>query len=181
MRLRIDEAEVVERAKRISLLLLDCDGVMTDGSIFVPGAEGEEIKRFNVLDGHGIVLWRRVGHRVGVLSGRGSLALERRVAELKIEFLVQRSFDKLASFETFLAESGAAPDEIAFVGDDVVDIPVLRRAGLAFATPNGVEEAIEASHAVTERPGGGGAVREVIDYLLKAQGRWAELMARYLA
>ncbi len=175
---RISPEEAAERASRVTLLLLDCDGVMTDGTIFVDG-NGEEIKRFNVVDGHGIVLWRRVGHRVGVLTGRGSRALERRVEELKIEFLIQRSHNKSESFETFLAETGAAPEEIAYMGDDVVDIPVFARAGLAIATPNAVDEAIAASHAVTGRSGGRGAVREAIDFMLKAQGRWDSLMERY--
>jgi 3-deoxy-D-manno-octulosonate 8-phosphate phosphatase (KDO 8-P phosphatase) len=180
LRFRIPPEEAAERARRVTLLLLDCDGVMTDGTILLTG-EGEEIKRFNILDGHGIVLWRRAGHRVGVLTGRGSRALERRVEELKIEFLIQRSLNKLESFEAFLAEAGVEPGEIAYVGDDVVDVPILRRAGLAFAPPNAVEEAAEAAHAVTERAGGHGAVREIVDFLLKAQGRWEELMARYRA
>jgi 3-deoxy-D-manno-octulosonate 8-phosphate phosphatase (KDO 8-P phosphatase) len=180
LRYRIAPEEAAERARRVTLLLLDCDGVMTDGTILVTG-DGDEIKRFNVLDGHGIVLWRRVGHRVGVLTGRGSRALERRVKELKIEYLIQRSLNKLESFEAFVAEAGFAREEIAYVGDDVVDIPLLRRAGLAVVPPNAVEEAVEAAHAVTERAGGHGAVREVVDFLLQAQGRWDELMARYRA
>jgi 3-deoxy-D-manno-octulosonate 8-phosphate phosphatase (KDO 8-P phosphatase) len=178
MRLRIKPDEVAARARGVTLLLLDCDGVMTDGTILMSG-DGDEIKRFHVLDGHGIVLWRRAGRRVGVLTGRGSRALERRVEELNIEFLVQRSFDKLASFNALLAETGIPADEIAYVGDDVVDIPIMLRVGLAFAVPNSVDEAIEAAHAVTAREGGSGAVREVIDFLLKAQGEWDELMTRY--
>src|SRR5215510_13193860 len=153
---------------------------MTDGTILLT-AEGVEIKRFNIHDGHGIVLWRRAGHRVGVLTGRGSRALERRVEELKIDYLIQRSLNKLESFEAFVAEAGVAHEEIAYVGDDVVDIPILRRAGLAVAPPNAVEEAVDAAHAVTGRAGGHGAVRDVVDFLLKAQGRWDELMARYRA
>jgi 3-deoxy-D-manno-octulosonate 8-phosphate phosphatase (KDO 8-P phosphatase) len=176
--LRIAPDEAAERARRVTLLLLDCDGVLTDGTILLT-AEGEEIKRFNILDGHGIVLWHRVGHRAGVLTGRGSRALERRVEELKIEYLIQKSLDKLESFEAFVAEAGVAHDEIAYVGDDVVDVPLLRRAGFAATPPNAVGEALEAAHAVTERAGGHGAVREVVEFLLKAQGRWDELMGRY--
>jgi 3-deoxy-D-manno-octulosonate 8-phosphate phosphatase (KDO 8-P phosphatase) len=162
----------------VRLLLLDCDGVMTDGTILVTG-EGDEIKRFNILDGHGIVLWRRAGRRAGVLTGRGSRALERRVEELGIEFLIQRSLNKLESFEAFLAETGVATEEIAYMGDDVVDIPVLRRSGFAAVPPNAVDEAVAVAHAVTNREGGRGAVREVVDFLLEAQGLWDGLMARY--
>ncbi len=178
LNLRIDHNDSIERAKRVSFLLLDCDGVMTDGTIYVD-KNGDEMKRFNILDGHGLVLWHRSGGRSGVLTGRGSAALERRVEELKIEYLVQRSLNKLESFQAFLAESGCEPAEIAYVGDDVVDVPVLRRVGLAVAPPNAVPEAIDAAHAVTGRAGGSGAVRDVVDYLLKVQGKWPDLMARY--
>jgi 3-deoxy-D-manno-octulosonate 8-phosphate phosphatase (KDO 8-P phosphatase) len=177
--LRIPPDEALERARRVHLLLLDCDGVMTDGGIYVT-PDGDEIKRFDVQDGHGIVLWRRAGRTVGVLTGRGSRALEQRVAQLKIEHLVQRSLDKLASFEELLAGAGVAPDAVAYMGDDVVDVPLMRRVAFAVAPPNAVPEALEASHAVTEREGGRGAVRETIDHLLRAQGLWDGLMARYM-
>jgi 3-deoxy-D-manno-octulosonate 8-phosphate phosphatase (KDO 8-P phosphatase) len=180
MRFRIDESEAAERAAAITVLLLDCDGVLTDGSILVTG-DGDEIKQFDVHDGHGIVLWRRAGGRVGILSGRGSRALERRAAELQVEWLIQRSLDKLASFEAFLTKSGVDPREIAYVGDDVVDVPIMRRCALAMAPPGAVAEAIEAAGLVTDRPGGRGAVREAVEYLLKARGQWDELMKRYHA
>lgn len=177
---RIDTEEAQARARVVTHLWLDCDGVLTDGTAYF-GADGSETKRFNIHDGHGIVLWRRAGHKVAVISGRGSPALERRVEELRIDHLVQRSWNKLESFEALLAETGAAPEHVAFVGDDVVDIPVMRRVGLAVAPANAVAETLSAAHVVTGRSGGQGAVREVIEFLLKAQGRWDELMARYLA
>jgi 3-deoxy-D-manno-octulosonate 8-phosphate phosphatase (KDO 8-P phosphatase) len=180
LRLRIPTEEALDRARRVTCLLLDCDGVLTDGGIFVT-PDGDEIKRFDVQDGHGIVLWRRVGHTVGILTGRGSRALEQRVEQLKIEFLVQRSLDKLSSFEELVERARVSPEAIAYMGDDVVDVPLMRRVALAVAPPNAVPEALEAAHAVTERAGGHGAVREAIDFLLRAQGRWDELMARYLA
>lgn len=175
----LEPEEIAERARRITLLLLDCDGVLTDGTAYIL-PDGDEVKRFDIQDGHGIVLWRRAGHRVGIISGRGSRALERRVEELKVDYLVQKTFDKLASYKALLDETGATPDTIAYMGDDVVDIPLMLRAGLAIAPPTAVREVLEVSHAVTERPAGRGAVREVTDFLLKEQGRWDALMARYL-
>jgi 3-deoxy-D-manno-octulosonate 8-phosphate phosphatase (KDO 8-P phosphatase) len=180
MRYQIAEDEIRERARLVELLLLDCDGVLTDGTAYLL-PDGEEIKRFDVQDGHGIVLWRRAGFEVGILSGRGGRALERRVEELKIEYLVQRSLDKLASFTDFLAETGYAPEAICYAGDDVVDIPLLRRAGLAVAPPSAVPETLAVAHMITTREAGRGAVREIVDFLLKANGRWDELMKRYLA
>lgn len=180
MRFTLKPEEVVERAKQIGYLLLDCDGVMTDGTAFIT-PDGDEIKRFDIQDGHGIVLWRRAGFQVGVLSGRGSRALERRVAELGIDHLVQKSWNKLESFNTLLEEIAVPLDRIAYMGDDVVDIPVMRRVGLAIAPPGAVEEVLAVAHAVTERRAGRGAVREAIDFMLKTQGRWEELMARYMA
>lgn len=177
---RIDPADAARRARAITHLWLDCDGVLTDGTAYF-GADGGETKRFNIHDGHGIVLWRRAGHGVAIISGRGSPALERRAEELAVDHLVQRTWNKLESFERLVAETGADPAEIAFVGDDVVDIPVMRRAGLAIAPANAVAETIAAAHVVTARAGGMGAVREAIEFLLKSQGRWDELMARYLA
>lgn len=174
----IKPGELRFRAERITHLFLDCDGVLTDGSVFV-GPDGQEIKRFNIHDGHGIVLWRRVGHKVGIITGRGGPALERRVEELKIEYLIQKTWNKLDSFKQLLDETGILPEEIAYMGDDVVDIPILLRVGLAVAPANAVPEVIEAAHVVTGRTGGHGAVRELTDLLLKEQGRWDELMARY--
>lgn len=167
-----------ERARRVTFLLLDCDGVLTDGGVYL-ASSGDEIKRFDIQDGHGIVLWRRVGHKVGIITGRGSRALERRVEELKIEYLAQKSLNKLETFESLLAETGVAPEHMAYMGDDVVDMPLMRRVGLALAPPNAVPEVLETAHAVTERPGGHGAVREAIDFLLRAQGKWEGLMERY--
>lgn len=176
---KLKPEEVLDRAKRVRYLLLDCDGVMTDGTALIM-PDGDEIKRFDIQDGHGIVLWRRSGHKVGVLSGRGSRALEHRVEQLGIEHLVQRSFNKLESFKELVGEHGLLPEEMAYMGDDVVDIPIMRRVTLAIAPPTAVDEVLAVSHAVTERAAGRGAVREAIDFMLKTQGRWEELMARYL-
>jgi 3-deoxy-D-manno-octulosonate 8-phosphate phosphatase (KDO 8-P phosphatase) len=151
---------------------------MTDGGIFI-GPDGGDLKRFNVQDGHGIVLWRRSGHRVGVISGRGSRSLEHRIEQLGIEYLIQKSLSKLDSFRDLLDETGILADEICFMGDDVVDIPLMLRVGLAAAPSNAVSDVVDAAHLVTARSGGNGAVRELIDLLLKSQGRWEGLMERY--
>jgi 3-deoxy-D-manno-octulosonate 8-phosphate phosphatase (KDO 8-P phosphatase) len=180
MHYRVPLEDVALRATRITHLFLDCDGVLTDGSIFLL-PDGDEVKRFNTVDGHGIVLWRRVGHTVGIISGRGSSALEHRVRQLGIEYLVQRTMNKLESFTALVEEQSISPEEIAYMGDDVVDIPLMTRVGLAAAPADAVPEAIEAAHVVTGRRGGHGAVREFIDMLLKQQGQWDELMKRYLS
>jgi 3-deoxy-D-manno-octulosonate 8-phosphate phosphatase (KDO 8-P phosphatase) len=179
MHYRVPREDVALRASRITHLFLDCDGVLTDGSIFLM-PDGDEIKRFNTVDGHGIVLWRRAGHTVGIISGRGSSSLEHRARQLGVEYLVQRTMNKLDSFKTLLEESAILPEEIAYMGDDVVDIPLMLRVGVAAAPSDAVPEAIEAAHVVTARRGGHGAVRELVDMLLKEQGHWETLMKRYL-
>jgi len=177
---RIDPESAEVRARRVTLLVLDCDGVMTDGGVFLL-PDGAEVKRFDIQDGQGIVLWRRAGHRVAIVTGRGGGALERRVEELKIDFLVQKSADKLAAFRELIERLGVEPEEVAYAGDDLPDLPLMRRAGLAFAPPNAVEEVLLAAHVVTTRPGGYGAVREMINFMLKAQGRWDAVVGRYLS
>jgi 3-deoxy-D-manno-octulosonate 8-phosphate phosphatase (KDO 8-P phosphatase) len=179
MHYRVPLEDVALRATRITHLFLDCDGVLTDGSIFLL-PDGDEVKRFNTVDGHGIVLWRRVGHTVGIISGRGSSALEHRVRQLGIEYLVQRTMNKLESFTALVEEQSISPEEIAYMGDDVVDIPLMVRVGLALAPIDAVGEVVDAAHVVTARRGGHGAVREVVDMLLKEQGHWETLMQRYM-
>jgi len=172
--------EVARRAAGLKLLLLDCDGVLTDGRItLVEG--GDELKSFHTRDGHGLVLLHRAGLQSGIISGRTSSAVERRARDLGIRYVRQGELNKVAAFEEVLAEAGVTPDEVAFVGDDVVDVPLMRRSGLAVAVADATEETRAAAHYVTRLPGGFGAVREVCELILKAQGRWEELMRRYLA
>ena len=157
-----------ERCKKITLLLLDVDGVLTDGSLYY-GPNGEEIKRFYVRDGYGLKLWHEAGCRSGIISGRNSDIVRFRAAELNISFVYQGNNDKIAAFDELIAEAGVPPDEIAFVGDDTLDIPLFERIGLAVAVADAHEDAIKAAHYVTNTPGGRGAVREVIDMLLEAR------------
>ena len=172
------EEDVIERAKKVRLLLLDCDGVLTDGRIQMT-AGGDETKAFDVRDGHGIVMLQRAGIKVGIISGRRSSVVQARVQELGIAHLHEMAWTKTEPFRQILAEEGLAETAVCFVGDDVVDIPLLRRAGLAVAVADAVEEVRRYAHYTTRRKGGRGAVREVIELILKSQDKWNELMKRY--
>ena len=175
------EWESVEgRAARVRLLLLDCDGVLTDGRI-TPVEGGEELKSFHTRDGHGLVMLHRAGLRSGIISGRKSRLVELRAADLGVSFVRQGALDKVEAFESLLSEANVEASHAAYVGDDVVDIPLMRRCALAVAVADATEDTRAAAHYVTRLPGGFGAVREVCELILKAQGRWDELLRRYLA
>lgn len=172
-----------ERCARIRILGLDVDGVLTDNAIFigVVGGERVEFKRFDIQDGLGHKLLRDAGVDVAWISGRHSEATSSRGAELGVDTVLQVAADgKVAAIEAFLDSRGLSWDEFAFVGDDLADLPVLRRAGLAIAVANARDIVKEASHHVTTRSGGHGAVREVIDGLLLATGRFELGAARFL-
>jgi len=175
----LEFSEVERRAGGVRLLLLDCDGVLTDGRITLVEGGGEE-KSFHTRDGHGLVLLHRAGLSSGIISGRTSRAVEWRARDLGVAHVRQGALDKVAVFEEVLAAAGVSDSEVCFVGDDVVDIPLMRRAGLAAAVADATPETRAAAHYVTRLPGGFGAVREVCELILKAQGRWDELMRRYL-
>jgi len=165
--------------KQIKLLAMDVDGVLTDGSITV-GPDGSEFKTFSLLDGHGIRMWRRAGLKTALISGRESAVTKQRAGEMEIDFIYQPCQRKLDCFEKLLVDSQLEPKNIAYIGDDVLDIPLMKRAGFGIAVANAVDELKSHAHYVTSRPGGKGAVREVVEYILKNTGRWAELMERYL-
>jgi 3-deoxy-D-manno-octulosonate 8-phosphate phosphatase (KDO 8-P phosphatase) len=173
-------AEIERRAARVKLLLMDCDGVLTDGRITLL-ENGDEQKSFHTRDGHGLVLLHRAGLQSGIISGRTSTAVERRARDLGITHVRQGTHNKIVEFAEVLATAGATEQEVAFVGDDVTDIPLMRRAVFAVAVADATAETRAAAHYVTQLPGGFGAVREVCELILKAQGRWAELMQRYTA
>jgi 3-deoxy-D-manno-octulosonate 8-phosphate phosphatase (KDO 8-P phosphatase) len=176
----LELSEVERRAAEVRLLLLDCDGVLTDGRI-TPVAGGDELKSFHTHDGHGLVMLHRAGLRSGIISGRTSRLVEMRAADLGITYVRQGALDKIAIFDALLNEAAVEPVEVAYVGDDVVDIPLMRRSGLAVAVADATADTLDAAHYVTRLAGGHGAVREVCELILKAQGRWDELMKRYLA
>jgi 3-deoxy-D-manno-octulosonate 8-phosphate phosphatase (KDO 8-P phosphatase) len=158
--------DLKERCKKIKLLLLDVDGVLTDGNLYY-GPNGEELKQFFVRDGYGLKLWHEAGFRSGIISGRDSDIVSFRAAELGISFVYQGNDEKKVAFDELVAESGMLPEEIAFVGDDTLDIPVFDRVGLAIAVADGHGEVRAVAHMITETVGGRGAVREVIDMLLR--------------
>lgn len=178
MKYRRSEAEVKERAARIRLLILDVDGVLTDGSLILH-ADGQESKVFHVHDGHGIRLLLRAGIEVALLTGRSSQVVADRAKDLGIESVVQGSRNKLSDYEKMVQQRRLDDRDVAYVADDLVDIPVLRRAGLAVAVADATAHIRAYCHACTINKGGKGAVREVCDFLLQAQGKWEEVTAPY--
>ncbi len=161
-------------------MLFDVDGVLTDGRLWY-GPAGEALKAFSVLDGHGIKLLMQAGVAVALLSGRSSPAVAARAAELGITQLLQGIDDKKTAFEGLAARLGVPPAETGFMGDEVVDLPVLRRCGFACAPPGAHALVLANAHDVTRAAAGGGAAREVCEYLLRAQGRLEAVLASYLA
>jgi 3-deoxy-D-manno-octulosonate 8-phosphate phosphatase (KDO 8-P phosphatase) len=174
----VNQPDLSARAAAIELLLLDVDGVLTDGSV-IYADDGSELKRFHVRDGSGLKLWHAAGKRSAIVSGRNSAAVRRRASELGITPVLEGRDNKLAALAEVLAATGLAPEQVCAVGDDLPDVPVFKRCGLAVAVADACPEARTAAHLVTAAPGGRGAVREAIEWLLKLQGRWDELTARY--
>jgi 3-deoxy-D-manno-octulosonate 8-phosphate phosphatase (KDO 8-P phosphatase) len=173
------DPEVVERARRIRLILLDVDGVLTDGRIHLGGGE-EDARAFYVRDGLGIRMGQEAGLSFGIVSGRRSEVVARRAAELKITEVHQGVLDKAEVFDGIVQKSGVSTESVCFVGDDVIDLPAMRRAGLAAAPSDADPETRRFAHYVTEREGGRGAVREVVDLVLRASGRWDDVMRRFI-
>jgi 3-deoxy-D-manno-octulosonate 8-phosphate phosphatase (KDO 8-P phosphatase) len=166
-RSRISPRALLARAARVRLLLLDVDGVLTDGRIYY-GPDGEALKAFDVKDGHGIVLLR--DHvQLGVISGRPGKASQRRLEELRFQHLIFGQRDKLAGYAQ-LAHLGLGDDEVAYMGDDVNDLPLLRRVGLSAAPADARPEVLAGVHFVSRQPGGRGAVRELCELVLRAKG-----------
>lgn len=168
------------KAKKIKLLILDVDGVMTDGSIILDN-EGNEFKRFHVRDGHGIKMIQRAGIPVAIITGRKSKVVEIRAAELGIKEVHQKIYKKSAVFDDMLKKYNCKDENTAFMGDDVVDQELLKRAGLTAAPADAEEEAKKLADIVTKRGGGRGAVREFIDIILKASGLWKKVSGETLA
>lgn len=164
-----------EKLKHIELLLLDVDGVMTDGRI-IWDANGTEIKFFNVKDGHGIKLVQRAGIQVGIITGRTSPVVDLRAKELGIEILYQGSLRKQESYDDIKQRTGLSDHQIAYMGDDVIDVPVMRRVGFSAAPADALPEVLRVADYVARARGGWGAVRELCDLLLKGRGKWQELV-----
>jgi 3-deoxy-D-manno-octulosonate 8-phosphate phosphatase (KDO 8-P phosphatase) len=170
---------IEERASRVRLLLFDVDGVLTDG-VIVMHADGSESKGFHIRDGAAIVWAQRAGLTVGLLSARASGATAQRAAQLAIRVVVQGVADKLTGYEQILRETGLDDGSVAYMGDDLLDLPVLARAGLSGAPADAAAEVRERVHWVSGHGGGRGAVRELIELVLRAQQRWAAVTSDYL-
>jgi 3-deoxy-D-manno-octulosonate 8-phosphate phosphatase (KDO 8-P phosphatase) len=167
------------RLAKVRLLLCDVDGILTDASIYIGG--GKEMKRFNIYDGLGLVALRKEGIKVGWVSSRPSEATTDRATELKIDFLVQKKGSKVAAIEALLVQSGFSWQQVCYAGDDIVDVGALQRAGVAISVPNGVAEAKQAADYITHAAGGYGAVREIVELILKSQNKWQAIVASHAA
>jgi 3-deoxy-D-manno-octulosonate 8-phosphate phosphatase (KDO 8-P phosphatase) len=165
--------------KKIKFVMLDVDGVLTDGSIII-GSDGTEYKNFSVKDGTGITLGRCAGLKFGIISGRYSKVIELRAKELKCDALYQDVMVKIEAYEDFKKKSGYKDEEICFVGDEIIDIPVMEKCGFSAAPRDSVKEAIKAADYICKMDGGKGAVREVIELILCAQGLGQKAINRYL-
>jgi 3-deoxy-D-manno-octulosonate 8-phosphate phosphatase (KDO 8-P phosphatase) len=176
----IDFDQVQARARRVRLILLDVDGVLTDGTVQIHGVGGES-KSFFIRDGLGMIMARKEGIEVGLLSGRPSDVTTRRAQELGLRIVSQGSNDKRNAFADILATHGFRADEVAYMGDDVVDLPILARVGLSTSPADAVDDVRARVHWTSRHAGGRGAVRELIELVLAAQGRWNVLLDRHLA
>ena len=170
--------DLLRRAQGVKLLAIDVDGVWTDGSLYY-GAKGEELKRFDVKDGHGLVLWRELGNPTAILTARNSPIVTARASELGIRHVLQGERDKARGFGKLLELAGVRAEQVAYIGDDINDIPVLRRVAFAATPADGVADVREYVHYVCKAAGGKGAIREVCELLIRAQGRWEEATAKY--
>lgn len=170
---------VIRRAKRIKVLLMDVDGTLTDGRVWLmsqPDGTATELKSFDAHDGAGLTLAATAGLRTGVITGRESPALRRRAKEARIEFVYERVPLKMPVYEEILDLTGAVDEEVAYIGDDLPDVPLMQRVGLAVAVANAMPEAKHAAHYVTRASGGRGAIRETIELIMKSQGIWQKML-----
>jgi 3-deoxy-D-manno-octulosonate 8-phosphate phosphatase (KDO 8-P phosphatase) len=170
--------DIVEKAKRVKLLITDIDGVMTDGRI-VYSIYGDELKFFDVTDGFGISLLKRVGIKTIIITAKKSKIVKMRGRDLKVARVYAGFIDKRIPFNDLLKRFNMQPEEVCFIGDDLIDLPVLKRVGFAISVPNAIEEVKAVAHYITSKSGGRGAVREICDLILKSQDKWDEATAKY--
>ncbi len=171
--------DAIARARKIRLIAFDVDGIMTDGTLFLAD-DGQEYKGFNSLDGHGLKMLQRSGVALAIITGRSSRVVEHRARNLGIDIVHQGAHDKLVVYQALCRELGIDPEATAYMGDDVVDLPVMRRAGLAITVPAAPELVKAHSHYTTQRDAGRGAVREACEFLMRAQGTLDAALAPYL-
>ena len=169
--------DLLQRLQKVRLFLCDVDGILTDSCVYMDGTV--ETKRFHIPDGLGLRLLQREGIKVGWVSARPSLATTQRAHDLKVDFLHQSDTLKVAAVEKILSDTKLNWDDISYMGDDIVDLGVLKRAGLAVTVPHAIPECQNMAHYVTEAPGGDGAVRELVEMILKAQGKWDALVRHF--
>ena len=171
--------DILERAKKLKLLILDVDGVLTDGKLFFD-QEGNEYKCFHARDGHGIKLLRQTGVEIAVISGRKSKTVELRMKNLGIELIYQGHEHKLQAFNEVIEKLGISPDQAAHIGDDLLDLPIMTRVGLAIAVGDANFAVKQSAHWCTTELGGHGAVREACDLIMQAQGTFEAILSSYL-
>ena len=171
--------KLTDRCRRIELILSDVDGVLTDGGIFYDN-QGIEIKKFHIRDGLGIKLWQRAGFKFGILTARSSHIVKVRSAELGIDLVRQGFENKLPAAKEIFRQLQLKPEQVCYIGDDLTDLPVIRHVGLGVAVADAAEEVRAMAGHVTKLPGGTGAVRELVELILKAKSRWDDLIQTYL-
>jgi 3-deoxy-D-manno-octulosonate 8-phosphate phosphatase (KDO 8-P phosphatase) len=167
--------QLVRKIEKVRIILMDVDGVMTDGGLFY-GNQGEEIIKFNIQDGFGIRMARLAGLKTGLITGRHSEAVSRRARELKIDMVIQGVYHKLPAYLEILKSTGYTDNDVCYIGDDLLDLDIMERAGLAVAPSDGRNEIRQIADFITEEPGGRGAVRKVIETVIKGQGKWDEVI-----
>ena len=172
------DSTLKERAKKIKLVIFDVDGVMTDGSLFI-GDDGQEYKMFNTQDGLGMRLLKKSGVKLAIITGRNSNSVLIRAENLEVDYFYQGIADKKEAFADLIQKTGLKPEECAFMGDDIVDLPPMLKSGLAITVPAGHDEVKKIAHLVTEKIAGYGAVREACDFIMKAQGTYDEIVAPF--
>jgi 3-deoxy-D-manno-octulosonate 8-phosphate phosphatase (KDO 8-P phosphatase) len=172
--------DAIERARAVKLIIFDVDGIMTDGTLYLAD-DGQEIKGFNSLDGHGLKMLKNSGVELAIITGRVSQLVSHRARNLGITHLHQGAHEKLPVYRQLLDDLNISPEQTAYMGDDVVDLPVMRRSGLAVTVPAAPDLVKAHSHLITRREGGHGAVREACEYIMRAQGSFDAQMAIYLA
>ena len=167
-----------DRLNKIKLVILDVDGVLTDGRIIYNNL-GNDYKFFDVRDGFGVTLLSKSGIKLAIISAKASRTIRKRAKDMHVHKLYLNASDKLRVFENVLKEFKVLPEEICFIGDDLVDLPIIKRVGFAVAVKEAVEDIKKSSHYITQNPGGRGAVREVAELILKGQGKWEQVTSRY--
>ena len=172
--------DILAKARDIKLVIFDVDGVLTDGSLFY-GDDGQEYKAFHSRDGHGMKMLQKSGVDVAIITGRTSQVVKHRANNLHIDHVYQGQLEKLPAFKTLLEKLKLLPEEVAYVGDDVVDLPVMIRVGLAITVSDGHELAKKHAHWVTQNRGGHGAAREICEFIMNAQGTWDQMIQEYIS